>query len=462
MIRKASRLLGVLVVFGTAAHGVEFDTSDAIQPYKSNPRYWQYRGQLVVLLGGSREDNLFQIPDIESHLDTLAEVRGNYIRNTMSSRDDGDIWPFAKGIDGRFDLDVPNTAYYERLNQCLQLAYERDIIVQIEMWDRFDYARDIWERNPYRPVNNTTYTTTSSGLKNHYPNHPGTNENPFFYSVPELKNNELLLRYQHAHVDRILAVSLQYPNVLYCMDNETSGAEEWGAYWARHIKSKARGAGVYVNVTEMWDDWNLRSPTHQRTLGRPERYDFADVSQNNHQKGQAHWDNLQWALHSVKDAPRPLNKVKIYGADRGQFGSTRDGVERFWRGLIGGAASVRFHRPDAGIGLSEIAQTHLKSARTLCGKFDFTRAAPDTESKRLTNRSDNEAYLSSIPSESSIIYFPNGGSVEVELEEGTTSGRYVWLDIDNAKWSDETPFVNVPGVSLTTPTQGHWIALISR
>ena len=141
----------------------------------------------------------------------------------------------------RYDLNAPNAAYYERLDQCLRLAQERDIIVQFEMWDRFDYARDVWERNPFRPVNNSTYTTTTSGLKNHYPNHPGTNETPFFYSVPELKNNELLLRYQHAHVDRILAVSLQYPNVLYCMNNETSGAEECGVRIGRNTLRPRRG-----------------------------------------------------------------------------------------------------------------------------------------------------------------------------------------------------------------------------
>jgi len=29
------------------------------------PGYWEYDGKPVVLLGGSKEDNLFQIPDIE-------------------------------------------------------------------------------------------------------------------------------------------------------------------------------------------------------------------------------------------------------------------------------------------------------------------------------------------------------------------------------------------------------------
>ncbi len=459
MVRHA--VIGVCAAaWIAAASGVPFDKPDAIQPYEPNPRYWQYLGEPIVLLGGSREDNLFQIPDIEKHLDLLAATGGNYIRNTMSSRDAGDVWPFAQRDDGKYDLETPNAEYYNRLETCLRIAQARGIIVQIELWDRFDYARDVWERNPFRPVNNVNYTVESSGIKSHYPNHPGTNENPFFYSIPDLKNNETVLQYQVAHVDRVLAISLRYPNVLYCMDNETSGTEEWGTYWAAYIKKKAAEAGTRVNVTEMWDDWNLRSPTHQRTLDHPEQYDFADVSQNNHQKGQAHWDNLQWARHYVSPSPRPLNNVKIYGADGGQFGNARDAEERFWRGLIGGAASVRFHRPDAGIGLSDRARVHIKSARMLCDRYMFFRAEPDRASKRLSSRDENEAYLSVGRMESNVIYFPNGGSIEITLERGMTRGGVSWLNISEARWLDDTIFEGGPSVRLTTPDQGHWVALV--
>lgn len=459
--RPFQRILSLVAIIAVAAaSAAESDPTQAIQPSKAHPRYWQYQGEPIVLLGGSREDNLFQIPDIEPHLNMLAEAGGNYIRNTMSSRDDGDVWPFAVRDDGKYDLNSPNPVYYERLERCLQLTSDYNIIVQIELWDRFDYARDVWERNPYRPANNVTYTVESSGLENHYPNHPGSNENPFFYSVPALNNNELVLTYQHAHIDRVLAISLKYPNVLYCMDNETAGAEEWGAYWAGYVRSKAEAAGIVAQVTEMWDDWNLASTVHRRTLDHPERYTFADVSQNNHQKGQAHWNNLQWALQYVADAPRPLNNVKIYGAADGPFGNARDATERFWRGLIGGAASVRFHRPDAGIGLGREAQTHIKAARMLCREFDIMRATPDTSSKRFTNRDDNEAYLTHIATESYAVYFPDGGLVDLALDETVTNGRITWLSIDGAQWSDDVTFDTGPHLQLTPPGPGHWVALV--
>jgi hypothetical protein len=54
--------------------------------------YWQYQGRPVLLIGGSNQDNLFNHPNLgsaglEAHLDLLVSAGGNYVRNTMSSRD---------------------------------------------------------------------------------------------------------------------------------------------------------------------------------------------------------------------------------------------------------------------------------------------------------------------------------------------------------------------------------------
>ncbi|MCK4293613.1 MAG: hypothetical protein KAY65_10485, partial [Planctomycetes bacterium] len=89
-------------------------TEDRIQPYKKNPCYWQYKGKPVLLLGGSKDDNLFQIPDMKEHLDLLASVGGNYIRNTMSSRSDKgfEVQAFKKLANGKYDLSQWNDEYW--------------------------------------------------------------------------------------------------------------------------------------------------------------------------------------------------------------------------------------------------------------------------------------------------------------------------------------------------------------
>jgi len=40
---------------------------DAIQPSLVHPEFWAFKGEEVLLLGGSVEDNLFQIPGLEEH-----------------------------------------------------------------------------------------------------------------------------------------------------------------------------------------------------------------------------------------------------------------------------------------------------------------------------------------------------------------------------------------------------------
>lgn len=440
------------------------ESENRVQPSPENARYWQYQGGPIVLRGGSEDDNLFQWTGarLAGQLDLLASVGGNYIRNTMSSRDSGNVWPFHRLPDGRYDLERLNDGYYRQFEDLLRLSAERGITVQIELWDRFDFAREPWLENPYRPTNNVNYTSAESGLADAYASHPGRNENPFFRSVPEHDHNRILLKYQHAQVDRLLEIALKYPNVLYTMDNETSATAEWGAYWARYVQRRATEAGVPVYATEMWNAHDLTDQEHRRTLDHPQLYAFADISQNNHKTGQEHWDNLQWARRYTAEHARPLNHVKIYGADSGRFGTDRDGVERFWRGLFGGAASLRFHRPGSGIGLNHLAQANLRSAGLLLAEFDIFRAEPDAESRRLAERDENEAYLSRVPGEQYALYFPSGGAVKLDLRDASGEFRARWLDVWASRWTE--PIIVQAGgwLQLAAPGGGHWIALLDR
>lgn len=67
-------------------------------------------------------------------------------------------------------------------------------------------------------------------------------------------------------------------------------------------------------------EWLPQLYSSRRTLDHPERYDFADVSQNNHNSGQKHWENAVWVRRYVAERPRPINTVKTYGADGNRFG----------------------------------------------------------------------------------------------------------------------------------------------
>jgi hypothetical protein len=438
---------------------------DYIQPYKENSFYWQLKGEPVLLLGGTVEDNVYQIQDLEAHLDLLASVGGNYVRCTMSCRDEGDAWWFQKDAEtGLYDLNTLGEDHWARFETFMKLTAERGIVAQFEMWDRFDFARDFWQGNPYNPKNNINYTSEESGLAEDYKLHPGRKESPFFRSVPALENNELILEYQHKQVDRMLSVTLMYPHVLYCMDNETNESPEWGKYWSNYIKEKAKEAGVVVMTTEMWDAHDLNADAHKATLDHPETYDFVDVSQNNHQVGKVHWDNPLAVRQYIIDSGhiRPINTVKIYGANTGRYGTTRDAQERFWRNILAGMASTRFHRPPAGLGLSEIPQEHIKSMRMALEVHDIFKSEPRLN--LIGGRSVNEAYCSANVGASYLVFFCDGGNVTLDVSgEGGRDLTVHWLDIRNGMWVGEAEGLVVEDgvVRLVTPDEeGYWAAVV--
>ena len=454
--------LASLAVATTVRPAFAQSSSSRIRPWPRNPRYWEYEGQPTLLLGASRDDNLFQIPDLDAHLDQMASVGANYIRNTMSDRRDGgfEVYPFAQREDGKYDLTQWNPEYWRRFDHMLAATAARDIIVQIEVWDRFDYSRNNWTGHPYNPANTVTYTHETSGLAPDYPNHPGRNEQPFFFSPPSLRNNTVLLPIQQRFVDAMLDRTLRHGHVLYCIDNETSGDEAWSVYWAEHIQRRAREAGVEVYVTEMWDAHDLRDDQHRRTFDHPDRYAFVDVSQNNHQKGQAHWDNFQWVRERLSARPRPINTVKTYGADAGPYGTDHDGLARWWRHVIGGAASARFHRPPSGLGLSDRAQASVRAARALTSHVTLWDMAPANH--LLSGRAEDRAYLSAQPGRQYALFFPHGGRVGLDLQGGAGPYTLRWFDVTTG---EPGPSMTIPGgrvITLLTPTEGMWAAAISE
>jgi len=439
-------------------------SDNRIQPWTENPWFWQYQGEPVMLLGASSDDNLFQWPAgmLVPHLDSMKMVGANYVRNTMSDRKDRkfELYPFKKLETGKYDLNQWNDEYWQRFEFFLKETAKRDIIVQIEVWDRFDYSQDNWSPHPYNPKNNINYSGEESGLADEYPDHPGQNRQPFFFTTPNQQNNEVLLKYQKQFVEKMLSYSLNFDHVLYCMDNETSAEEEWAVFWAEFILGKAAEAGKEICVTEMWDNWNLKSEQHKRTFDHPERYVFCDISQNNQQKGQAHWDNLQWVRNYISLQPRPLNTVKTYGSDGGSHGNTKDGLERWWRNVIGGVASARFHRPPAGLGLSGLSMASVKAALEIESVVKFWEIKPDNH--LLTEREENEAFLSFKPGEAYVIFFTDGGEVGLDLSAVHSGFSLKWMNVRSGEWVSDSPVEGGEVVKLMAPGDKEWVAVIVK
>lgn len=445
------------------AAGAQNAPSPAVAISATHPRFWSLDGRTALLLGGSREDNLFQIPDLAEHLDTLVAAGGNYVRCTLSSRDPGDEWPFHFDAErGAYDLDRWNEAYWDRLERFLAETARRGVVVQVEVWATFDFYREPWERNPFNPQNNLNYTAERTRLPTAVPTHPTWTRNPFFRSVPDHDNNAPVLAYQQRFVDRLLQHTLRYGHVLYCMDNETSVTASWGRFWATYIRKKAAERGRRVFTTEMWDPWDLGHVMHRETFDHPEIYDFVDISQNNHQRGQAHWENAVRLLERLERAGlgRPANNVKTYGADGGRHGGgTDEGVAKLVRSALLGSAAVRFHRPPSGLGLSETARRAIRGVRELSDRMPWFDASPHQD--LLGEREENEAYCRALPGEAYAVYFPAGGRVTLDVSAIGGDAELVWLDLLGAGWGEAVSRPASDELVLEAPG-AHRLALVSR
>ena len=439
--------------------------NNRIQPYSENPYYWQYNGRPVFLIGGSSQDNLFQIENLEEELDLIQSVGGNYVRNTMSSRDAGNVAPFEKS-DGLYDPDTFNEEYWKRLERFLELTAERNIFVQIEIWAFHDFT-GYWPENSWNPSNNKLFTEYNTNLKTEAYGNNRTYVHNFFHSVPSLNNDVLLLSYQKRFVDKLLSYSLKYDHVLYCITNEifSQYSTDWGWYWAEYLKNKADESGVGIEVTEMYQEVNLEHDQHKASLDFSETFTFLDMSQNSFNCDQEHWDLLQYVRHYIRESPRPINHTKTYGGQLYWTSGANHGVERFWRNILGGAASTRFHRAygGGGIGISERAQKNILSASMLAKEYNFFSSIPDNNSDMLFEREPDEAYPAKNGDNDIVVYFPDGGQVILNLTGLSPRYRLRWLNIESAEWIDSRERIIEGGCifELAAPFKGNWVALLS-
>lgn len=461
------KLFLVLALF-TVNASVSATIWQPLQPSPENPFYWEYKGETVIFFGASDDDNIFQFEETEliNQLDRLVAAGGNQLRNVMSSRDEGNLQPFKQLASGLYDLNQWNSIYWDKLDKLLRMAQQRRILVQIEIWDRFDYHDTFWLKSAFNPNNNINYTVSNSSLEAQYPVPGYTELNPFLKTVPGLENNAVVLTYQRAFVKKVVSTAAPYGNVLFCVSNETRLPKDWSYYWADFIADEAEKLGRDFPITEMLDSHDVTQAIHMRTVEDSSgRFSYVDISQNSWKRGDENWANAQSIRSRLSDTPKPINSTKIYGK---QFGvginsiTDDDAVHNFWRNLLGGFATSRFHRPPShGMGLSEKSIVQLKAARAWVNQFDLLNARPDSNHDLMEDRDADEAYLSYVPSKEWTLFFPDGGSVTL-LTNIPGAKRIRWVNLETGEWTPSSQIAekNETDVTITTPGSGPWLAVV--
>jgi hypothetical protein len=144
-------------------------------------------------------------------------------------------------------------------------------------------------------------------------------------------------------------------------------------------------------------------------------------------------------------------------------GGNEHGVHRFWRDLIGGCASARFHRPPSGNGLNARAKASLRAVRKLETQVKLWDVAP--QMGLLVDRA-HEVYVAARPGVAYVLYFvdspePAGANLDLGPHPGTFSLR--WLSIDKGEWGSEmSDIAGGEVVQLSPPDRGNWLAVVVK
>ena len=147
--------------------------------HPENPHYFLFRGKPTVLVGsGEHYGAVLNLTfDYIAYLDELKENGLNHTRlfsgayreipssfgitdNTLAPTAENYICPWPRSdvpgaVDGgnKFDLSKWNPAYFKRLNDFVNQASKRGIIVEVNLFCPF-YGDDLWEINPMNGKNN--------------------------------------------------------------------------------------------------------------------------------------------------------------------------------------------------------------------------------------------------------------------------------------------------------------------
>jgi len=469
--------------------GIEVDTS----------LYWKYDGERVLLLGafnhghnpfidGSTTDtvNVEEMGTIVNQIQQMAEIGGNTLRCVLDPGRGAHVGfeSYERTAGGLYDLTKPGGAYWDRLETFVVEAENLGVIVEIEIWDRFDWFGVNWEYCPFNPVNNMNYTMEGSGMNSKYERGEIYTRHPMSKTVPghqaydtasdsRKRQYDLVRAYQEIFVTQVLEVTSPFRNVLYNMNNETSEPPAWGEYWIDHLRQEAEARNISVVCTNMQDGVQEvpHSDVFLHQLDRRDQYDYLDASQvNSRHRDTTHWYKVKWITDRAREKGWLIHMTKIYGNDERKPapwaswkpGDSDNAVEEWWRNLIAGVAGVRFHRPYSGIGLGVQSIACIRATRKVESLVKFWDVRPHME--LLSDLDYDEAYLAADPGRQYILYFTHQGSGSVGLNLQGSSGKTFslrWVNINTGEWGKERTLEGGTIQTIERPdTTTHWVAVL--
>lgn len=300
------RWLAVAAAWCAMAGGAE-----PVRVHPANPHYllWQGKPFLVVTSAEHYGAVLNGDFDWRKYLETLRREGMNYTRLfTGAYRETpGDfgiernslapvrfVAPWAQ-IEGKFDLDQWNAAYFERLKAFVAEAERLGIAVEVTLFCS-TYGEKQWSASPFHPGNNRNSTAVTDWKRLHTLENGNVLQfqealvrkivrelNPYSNVIFEIQNEPW--------ADRTVAgepvnpyAPKRWPNTADCADGASLAWQERVAEWIR-----AEESGLPNRHLIAWNACNFRAPLRSILKG-------ADIVNFHYAYPEAVWWNYEWNL----------------------------------------------------------------------------------------------------------------------------------------------------------------------
>jgi len=236
LIMKRRLLLSACVVVGIIFLQVNIDAFAKISIHPQNNHYLIDNGKTILLIGGANiapaSSNFPYKPRLDAH--TAGGSNYGRIWSVLPWEGTSAVFPWARtggGVanDGgpKFNLDQWDPQYWQILRDAISYAATKGVYLQYMVFDEvgLEQAGTRWNQHPFNPSNNVNGLVLPSG---------NTNAVAEFYDL----GNAALLAHQEAYVDKVLAETCQYGNVIYEIANETTAPWVWQKHFIDFINQR--------------------------------------------------------------------------------------------------------------------------------------------------------------------------------------------------------------------------------
>ncbi|MBI1850092.1 MAG: hypothetical protein HYR85_07085 [Planctomycetes bacterium] len=178
----------------------------------------------------------------------LGRITRVEVINTIVPDDGTPVYPWVRGIDGRFDLTQFDPAFWSRLQDMIAANAASGRVLLLQMFDEVGLERgsNRWDHHPFNPSRNVNGLSLPGN---------GRDAVPEFYDVA----NSHLLALQDLYVRHLLLTVRNADNVILEIVNEYTGPTPWLQHWIDLVGTAEQTLGRNLLLTNMSCNASLQS-----------------------------------------------------------------------------------------------------------------------------------------------------------------------------------------------------------